>query len=96
MMKKTLRTLVLALLLTPLACLAAGIDINAADAAELEQIKGIGPAKARAIIEYRDTHGPFARVADLRKVPGIGEKTLAQIRRKLTVIGDEAAPPAAR
>lgn len=95
-MKKTMRTLVFALLLAPLACLASGININTADAAELERVKGIGPAKARAIVEYREIHGPFARVADLRKVPGIGEKTLAQIRRKLTVQGDETGTAPAR
>lgn len=95
-MKKTLRTLVFALLLAPLACLAAAININTADARELESVKGIGPAKARAIVEYREIHGPFARVADLRNVPGIGEKTLAQIRRKLTVQGDETGTAPAR
>lgn len=85
MFKRLLHVVALSLCLSPLAGLAAGVNINTADASELEQIKGIGPAKARAIVEYRSANGPFARVADLKNVPGIGDKTLQQIRRKLTV-----------
>lgn len=95
MIGKLLRTALVALTLTPLAALAAPVNVNLADAAELEQVKGIGPAKARAIVEYRTANGPFERIADLKNVPGIGDKTLQQIRRKLTVkAADEATPPA--
>lgn len=85
-MRKILLTLLLALALSPLCAFATGpIDLNAADAATLEQVKGIGPSKAAAIIKYREQNGPFASVDDLVKVPGIGEKSLLQLREQLTV-----------
>lgn len=61
------------------------ININEADAKLLETLPGIGPVKARAIIEYRTQHGPFKRVEDLIKVKGIGPKTLEKIRPLVTV-----------
>lgn len=61
------------------------ININTASAAELETLDGIGPAKAEAIIRYREEHGPFASIRDLLKVPGIGEKTLAKFADRITV-----------
>ena len=75
---------------------AQAIDLNTASATELEKgLKGIGPAKANAIVEYREAHGPFTSVNDLTKVPGIKEKTLEKLladnQNKLTV-GDAAAP----
>ena len=57
-----------------------GIDLNRADAAELEQLDGVGPVLARRIVEYRAAHGPFRTVEDLLDVPGIGEAKLAAIR----------------
>lgn len=81
-----LRSLVLALALSPLAAIAADlVNINTADATALQQINGIGPAKATAIVEYRKTKGPFASVDDLVKVPGIGEKSLAQLKPQITL-----------
>jgi competence protein ComEA len=60
------------------------IDINRADAATLETLPGIGPARAQAIIEHRETHGPFAEPGDLREVPGIGEATFQRIADDVT------------
>jgi len=56
------------------------ISLSAADAATLDQLPGIGPATAAAIISYREEHGPFGTVEELQKVPGIGPATLARIR----------------
>lgn len=57
------------------------IDINAADAAELAAVlPGIGPSKARAIVEWRQANGPFRSVEQLLEVPGIGPATLQNIR----------------
>ena len=79
-----------ALLLAPAAWSAELVDINSADAATLEQnIKGVGPSKADAIIKYREQVGGFASVEDLLKVPGIGAKTLEDNRDRLTV-GDKS------
>lgn len=57
------------------------IDINSASAAELQTISGIGPVTADRIVAYRNEHGKFATVDELEKVKGIGEKTLAKIRK---------------
>jgi len=87
LLRKTWLTL---LLLFPLMAVAAqSVDINTADAAALEQINGIGPAKATAIIRYREEHGPFSAIDELRNVPGIGEKSLDQIRPQVEL---KAAP----
>lgn len=61
------------------------ININTASAEELQQINGIGPAKAQAIVEYRKQNGLFQTLQDLTKVPGIGEKTLQKMKEYLTV-----------
>ncbi len=55
------------------------VDLNRASAAELEQLPGIGPARAAAIVEYRERHGPFAVPGDLRGVSGIGEATFQDL-----------------
>jgi len=54
-------------------------------------------AKAQAIVDYRNQHGPFRAVEDVRKVKGIGEKLFLQIRPELAVSGaPRAAAPAAK
>jgi competence protein ComEA len=63
------------------------ININSATAAELDSLSGIGPAKAQAIVDYRDQNGPFQTVDDLLNVPGIGPKILESIRDQITVVG---------
>ena len=54
----------------------AAVDVNSASAQQLEAVKGIGPAKARAIVDYRSRNGPFKSLDDLSKVDGIGPKSL--------------------
>ena len=53
---------------------------------ELERLPGIGPAKARAIVEHRRAH-PFHKVDEIIKVKGIGRKTFGKLRPYLTVAG---------
>ncbi|MGE3541639.1 MAG: ComEA family DNA-binding protein [Candidatus Tectimicrobiota bacterium] len=61
------------------------LDLNTADEAALKSLQGIGPARARAIVVYRQQHGPFQSVDELAKVPGIGKKTLAGMKDRLTI-----------
>jgi competence protein ComEA len=56
------------------------MNINTADAPELEDLPGIGPSLAQKIIAYRQDHGPFMSIEDLLKVPGIGPAKLEQIK----------------
>ncbi len=56
------------------------IDVNAADAGELETLPGVGPATAAAIIDHREKYGPFEVIDDLIEVRGIGEAKLAGLR----------------
>lgn len=60
------------------------IDLNAASEAELVSLPGVGPAKAKAIVEYRQTN-PFRNVEELMNVRGIGESTFANLKDKITV-----------
>ncbi len=56
------------------------IKINEASAKEIENLPSIGPIKARDIVSYRETHGPFHTLSDLMKVNGIGSKTAEKIK----------------
>ncbi len=56
------------------------VKINEATAKEIENLPSIGPIKARDIVSYRETHGPFHALSDLMKVNGIGPKTIEKIR----------------
>ncbi|TWI53927.1 competence protein ComEA [Pseudomonas duriflava] len=61
------------------------ININSADAVLLDKhLKGVGVAKAKAIIAYREAHGPFASVDELLEVKGIGPAILEKNREILT------------
>ena len=62
------------------------VDINHADADTLaKELNGIGPAKAKAIVEYRNQHGAFKTVEQLSDVSGIGEATIEKNKSKLVV-----------
>jgi len=61
------------------------LNINTATATELATLPGIGPALAQRIVEYRQTHGPFARIEDLKKVSGIGDKVFERIKDLITI-----------
>ncbi len=62
------------------------VNINEADAETLSrELKGIGPAKAQAIVDYRNEQGAFVSVDELLEVKGIGVATLEKLRHQLTV-----------
>lgn len=56
------------------------VRVNVADAAELQELPGVGPVLAQRILDHRNEHGPFVAVEDLLEVPGIGEGKLAALR----------------
>jgi competence protein ComEA len=60
------------------------ININSADIALLDELPGVGPATAQAIVTYRDQHGPFASVKGLEDVPGIGPAKVAALQGLVT------------
>jgi competence protein ComEA len=69
---------------------AAPVDINTASAEQLVELNGIGEAKAKAIIAYREEHGPFKSIEQLANVKGIGLKLVEKNRDAITV--GKAAP----
>ena len=68
----------------------AAVNINTATQVELETLKGIGPAKAKAIIDHRKKNGLFKSADDLQKVSGIGPVTVQKLRKDITVSGASA------
>ena len=61
------------------------LDLNTASAEQLDQLDGIGPGMAAAILKSREQHGGFGSVEELGEVPGIGEKRLASLREQVRV-----------
>ena len=64
---------------------AESISINAAGEEELRSLPGIGPVRARAILEYRRTHGNFNNINELEHIPGIGSATVARLRERVRI-----------
>lgn len=60
------------------------ININTADATQLQALPGIGPAIAERIIQYRQAHGPFKNTEDIKNVQGIGDKKYEAIKDLIT------------
>lgn len=88
----TLKSLVLALLLTASAYAREKVDINTASAAELGQVMvNVGPSKAQAIVDHRQANGPFRSVEELALVRGIGLKTVERNRDLIEVRAGAAA-----
>lgn len=61
------------------------VYVNRASVAQFDSLSGIGPVLAKRIVDYRSANGPFVDIADLQKVPGIGEKTFERIKTRLSL-----------
>ena len=68
------------------------VNINTADSELLQKLPGIGPARARAILEHRSQVGRFRSVEDLLEVRGIGPRALERLRPLCTVSGLSTLP----
>ena len=62
------------------------VDVNQAGVGEMMAIPGVGPSMAEAIVQYRESEGPFRSVEQLEEVPGIGPKKLEQLAKFLLPI----------
>jgi len=67
------------------------VNLNSAGEHELDLLPGIGPAKAKRIVDWRASHGPFQRLRDLRRVKGFGRKTVLKLTPHLTLDGPTTA-----
>ena len=77
-------TAVLVGLLAPLAAVSGPVNVNTADAETIAaELDGIGIARARAIVAYRQANGPFRSAEDLLAVKGVGERILAANRENI-------------
>jgi competence protein ComEA len=80
------RSVLLAASLVSTSVWAGAVDINHADAATIaKELNGIGPAHAKAIVEYRQQHGAFKSADDLRNIKGIGAKVIEKNRANIRV-----------
>ena len=85
-MKITTRLMAVLIACLPLWAFAGPVDVNTADAETISaELKGVGLAKAKAIVEYRKKHGPFKSPDDLSLVKGIGERTVEINRANIRV-----------
>lgn len=93
-MLKKLLMLCVALVLSVSAGFAAAVEVNSADQAALESVKGIGPVHAKAIIDERTKNGPFKDADDLaNRVKGIGQKSVKNLEAAGLTINGSSAPP---
>jgi competence protein ComEA len=85
-MKIPMRLLPLMIACVPMWAFAGPVDINTADAETIStELNGVGLAKAKAIVEYREKHGPFRNAEDLSLVKGIGDRTVEINRANIRV-----------
>ncbi len=91
-LRRSIQLLICSLL--PVMAWAGPVDINTADAATIaKELQGIGLSKAQAIVAYREKNGSFKNAEELRKIKGIGAKTLERNRANIRM---ETATASAR
>ncbi|WP_233801141.1 ComEA family DNA-binding protein [Paraburkholderia sp. HP33-1] len=93
-MLKKLFMLCVAVVLSLSAGFAAAVEVNTADQAALESVKGIGPVHAKAILDERAKNGPFKNADDLAaRVKGLGQKSVENLEAAGLTINGSSAPP---
>jgi competence protein ComEA len=65
------------------------VNLNAASAAQLQTLPGIGASTAQRIVEYRQKNGSFKKIEELMNVKGIGEKSFLKLKPLITVTADK-------
>ena len=70
---------------SPTQAITGKININTANASELDSLPGIGPAYAGRIIDYRNANGGFKSINEIKNVKGIGDKTFEKFRDRITI-----------
>jgi competence protein ComEA len=92
-MLKKLLMLCLAFMLSVGSAFAA-VDVNTADEAALDSVKGLGPVKSKAIVDERTKNGPFKDADDLaNRVKGLGVKSVTKLEENGLTIGGSSTPP---
>jgi competence protein ComEA len=92
---KWIGTLAALVLFAPPSAFADPININTADAPALAKaLNGVGPAKARAIVAYRDKNGPFKSIDQLAMVDGISQKLIDRNRADIKLGAEKGAATA--
>jgi competence protein ComEA len=95
-MLKKLLMLCLALMLSVGHAFAA-VDVNTADEAALDSVKGLGPVKSKAIVDERTKNGPFKDADDLaNRVKGLGTKSVAKLEENGLTVGGSSLPPSGK
>ncbi|AXI01270.1 comEA protein [Sporosarcina sp. PTS2304] len=61
------------------------VNINTANESDFQNLPGIGPSKAQAIVQYREEHGGFTSLDGLKEVSGIGDKTFEKLESFITL-----------
>lgn len=61
------------------------VDLNTATLEQLQTLNGIGETRAKAILEYREKHGPFTKKEDIMQVPGIKEGIYKKLQNQIAV-----------
>lgn len=85
-----MKTLLILFALFPFNAIAKPVNVNSADAKTLAaSLQGIGPEKAEAIVQYRDTYGLFETLDDLTNVGGIGDKTVEKNATDILLVDPE-------
>lgn len=91
---KTWYAMILALIFSVASWAAEVVNINTASAEQLAAaLKGVGPSKAEAIINYREANGAFKHIDELVNVKGIGVRTVDLNREAIRLGGNAAAEP---